>query len=538
MKTIYFNASVFTGHLPLCEAFAVENGQFTSAGSNEEILALQQPGDTVINLDGKFVCAGFIDSHMHLLNYGSAMTRCDLTVCTDSIASLQNGLRTFLSTHELPEGAWLTGRGWNQDYFTTGEGMPNRHDLDAVADDRPIMIVRCCGHCLIVNTYALRLLELDGTQLQPDGGHYDVDESGYPTGVFCDTAMSMIYTRVPAPSRAELKSMLRTASAALNSYGVTSCHTDDLCAFENLPWTEVIAAYDELIAENGLTVRVYEQSQFTTVEGLQSFFDAGYNTGVGSDMFRIGPLKLLGDGSLGARTAFLSKDYTDATGERGLAIFTQEEFDALIGLAHKNGMQVAIHAIGDGILDRILNAYERALTEKPCDDHRHGIVHVQITRPDQLERMRRMNLHAYIQSIFIDYDARIVHARVGERADTSYAFQSMKESGMHVSNGTDCPVEFPNAMRGIQCAVTRTPVNGSCPAYRPEEAMSVEEALQSYTAESAHAAFEEHIKGQIQPGMLADFVILSDNPFTVPADQLHTITAMQTYLGGECVYRQ
>lgn len=536
MKTLYVNGRVFTGQLPLQEAFAVENGLFCAVGSNHDILALRAADDAVVDLKGRFVCPGFIDSHMHLLNYGSAMTRCDLTVCTDSIASLQRGLREFLATHELAPGAWLGGRGWNQDYFTTGEGMPTRQDLDAVADDRPIVIVRCCGHCMVVNTYTLRLLGIDGTQPQPDGGHYDVDETGYPTGVFRDTAMSMIYPQIPAPTRAELKSMLLAAAAALNSYGVTSCHTDDLCAFENVPWTEVIAAYDELVAENALTVRVYEQSQFTTVSGLQEFLDAGYNTGVGTDMFRIGPLKLLGDGSLGARTAYLSSDYADAPGERGLAIFTQDEFDALIGLAHKSGMQVAIHAIGDGILDRILDAYEKAFDAHPRADHRSGIVHVQITRPDQLERMRQMNLHAYIQSIFIDYDARIVRARVGERADTSYAFHSMKASGMHVSNGTDCPVEFPNAMRGIECAVTRTPVDGSCPAYRPEEAMSVEEALQSYTSESAHASFEENVKGKIQPGMLADFTVLSADPFAVPVHELHTIVALETYLGGTQVY--
>ena len=537
MKTIYVNGNVFTGRLPLTEAFAVADGKFVAAGTNDELLTMKEADDTVIDLEGRFVCAGFIDSHMHLLNYGKAMTSCDLTKCTDSIASLKDGLRAFMSAHPPVEGGWLAGRGWNQDYFTDEIRMPNRHDLDEVTTEYPVMIVRCCGHAMTVNTRALELLGLDGTQPQPDGGHYDTEASGYPTGVFRDTAMSMIYTRVPAPSKAEIKQMLITASAALNGYGVTSCHTDDLCSFENVPWQTVIEAYHELESEGLMTVRVYEQSQFTDLPGLQSFLDAGYVTGKGSDMFRIGPLKLLGDGSLGARTAYLSSDYHDAPGSRGLAIFTQQQFDELIGCAHANGMQVAVHSIGDGVLDMILNSYEKAFGENPRDDHRSGIVHVQITRQDQLERMARLNLHEYVQSIFIDYDARIVHDRVGEdRAATSYAFHTLKEMGLHVSNGTDCPVEFPDAMRGIQCAVTRTPVDGSVPAYRPEEAMSVEEALLSYTAEGAHASFEENAKGQIQPGMLADFVVLDGNPFECAPEKLHSIRPVATYLGGKKVF--
>lgn len=537
-KTIFYNGQVFTGELPLLQAFAVEGDRFCFSGSNEEALALKGADDQLVDLEGQFVCPGFIDSHMHLLNFGKSMQNCDLMVCTDSLAALQDGMRSFIAQHQPAPGSWVGGRGWNQDYFSPATGIPTRHDLDAISTEHPICIVRCCGHCLVVNTKALELLGIDGSAPQPDGGHYNIDENGVPTGVFCDTAMSMVYTHLPAPTQEEIRQMILAGCARLNSYGVTACHSDDLCSIENIPWQDVIAAYKALEAEGKLTVRVYEQSQFTTVQGLDEFFAAGYNTGTGSQMFRIGPLKLLGDGSLGARTAYLSRDYADAPGERGIPIFTQEEFDALIARAHTNGMQVAIHAIGDGILDRILDAYERAFALCPPRDHRSGIVHAQITRPDQLERMKRLGLHAYAQTIFLDYDTHIVHARVGdELASSSYAFHTMKEMGMHVSNGTDCPVEMPIAMRGIQCAVTRAPLSGNVAPYRPEEAMSVEEALRSYTVEGAHAAFNEDLQGMIRPGMLADFTLLSDNPFDVPADQLGQITARSTYLGGKCVYQ-
>jgi predicted amidohydrolase YtcJ len=200
-------------------------------------------------------------------------------------------------------------------------------------------------------------------------------------------------------------------------------------------------------------------------------------------------------------------------------------------------MHAAIHAIGDGILDMILNAYEHAFAQYDRP-HRSGIVHVQLTREDQLARMKQLGMHAYAQTIFLDYDSHIVRARVGDQlANTSYAFRTMKEMGITVSNGTDSPVENPNPMRGLQCAVTRQPLDGSLPPYRPEECMTVEEALQTYTAEGAYASFEEDFKGQIAPGMAADFVILDGDPFSVQPAEIKDIRVLETYLGGRCVYR-
>ena len=531
MKHLFIGGKVFTGELPLLTAFAMEGDSFIAVGSDEEILALRQEGDILTDLAGRFVCAGFNDSHMHLLNYGYAMTCCDLMQHTSSIADLQEGLRSFIAEQLIAPGSWVRGRGWNQDYFTDNHGLPTRADLDAVSTEHPICIVRCCGHCLVVNSKAIEMLGLTDSAPQPEGGRYDL-----AAGLFEDSAMSMVYTRLPAPTREEMKAMLRTASAALNRFGVTSCQSDDLCAFENVDYEEVIAAYQELQQEGGLTVRVYQQAQLPTLEGLRGFLNKGYNTGWGSAMFRIGPLKLLGDGSLGARTAYLREGYADAPDQRGLAIYTQQQFDDMVFLAHSTGMQVAIHAIGDGILDRVLNAYEKAFAACPRGDHRSGVVHVQITRPEQLKRMQEMDLHAYVQSIFLDYDINIVESRVGkELAATSYAFHTMRDMGLHVSNGTDCPVEMPVALRGIQCAVTRCTLSGKGP-YRPEEAMTVAEALRSYTIESAHASFEENEKGRIAPGFLADFTVLDGDPFAVPADCIGSIQPLQTWLGGKQVY--
>ena len=538
MKTIYTDGRVFTGALPLQEAFIVEDGRFLAVGTTEDMLARREEDDTLVPLEGRFVCPGFNDSHMHLLNYGNTMEQCDLSgAATASLAAIQQAMQDFAKIRQPQENEWLLGRGWNQDYFSPATDIPVRQDLDAVSTEHPVCITRCCGHCLVVNTRALELLGIDENTPVPEGGAIDRDAQGRLTGVFRDTAMVLVLSRLPSPTKDDLKRMIRHACAALNSVGVTSCQTDDFCAFENITWQEVMAAFREVEAEGGLTVRVYEQSQFTDTAGLRAFLDAGLTTGSGSSMFRIGPLKMLGDGSLGARTAYLSVSYADAPGEKGIAIFTQEQFNEMIALANEHGMSAAIHAIGDGILDRVLNAYAYAFARHPRNDHRSGVVHVQLTRPDQLERMKQLGLHAYVQTIFIDYDSHIVRQRAGEElANTSYAFRTMREMGITVSGGTDCPVEKPDPMRGLQCAVTRQPLDGALPPYRPEEALSVEEALQIYTAGGAYASFEEDFKGQIKPGMAADFVILDQSPFEVPADGISSIRTVSTFLGGHKVY--
>ena len=301
--------------------------------------------------------------------------------------------------------------------------------------------------------------------------------------------------------------MIRAACKGLNSYGVTSSQSDDYCVFRNLPWHTVNEAYRELEASGELTVRVYEQANFTNVSGLSEFIAEGNKTGEGTDFFKIGPLKMLGDGALGAHTAFLSIPYADAPETCGIPVFTQETFDEMISFANKNNMQCAIHAIGDGCLDRVLSAIEKALAEKSRENHRHGIVHCQITRPDQLEKIAKLKLHVYAQSIFLDYDIQIVESRVGKKlADTSYSWKTLLNRGATVSNGTDCPVELPFALGGIQCAVTRRTLKGG-EAYLPQEAFSVKEALDSYTSAGAYSSFEESIKGKIESGMFADFVV-------------------------------
>ena len=517
---IFYNAKVYTGELPLAEAFAVEDGKITFVGSCADALKLD--GEH-IDLGGAFVCAGFNDSHLHLLNYGQTLTMAPLARHTASLSDMLDCL-----SRTKPDRGWILGRGWNQDLFTDVDRMPEKGDLDRVSTEYPVCAVRACGHALAVNSKALELLGITGATPSPAGGHIDFDR-----GLFFDNAMDMVLNAVPLPDLESIENYIRAACKALNRRGITSCHSDDYCVFRNLPWQTVNEAYRTLEKRGELTVRVREQVNLTTVPELMEFIETPHPA---SDRYSMGPLKLLGDGALGARTAYLSRPYADASDTRGLSVFTGEEFEALIECAHRHGMQTAVHCIGDACLDLVLDAMEKAQREFPRADTRHGIVHCQITREDQLRRMAEQKLHIYAQSIFLDYDIHIVKERVGEElASTSYAWKTLLYLGATVSNGSDCPVEAPDVMAGIQCAVTRRDLLDSEP-YRADQAFSVQEALDSFTKAGAYACFEENIKGRIAPGYLADFTVLKDDPFRTEPNRLKEIEVLQTWLAGQRVW--
>ena len=237
MKTIYYHGTVYTGALPLVQAFIVEDGRFTFAGTDAGALAQRHPGDELVDLGGQFVCSGFNDSHMHLVEYGYLLQMPQLAEHTGSLTEMLECMRAFLAGHPRQGDAWLIGRGWNQDLFSDTRRMPDRYDLDAVSTEVPVCAVRACGHCLVVNSRALQLLGVTAGTPQPAGGRIGM-AGGEPDGRFFDNAMDPVYAAIPAPGKDALKEMIRTACRALNAQGITSSQTDDYSIFRSIPWAE------------------------------------------------------------------------------------------------------------------------------------------------------------------------------------------------------------------------------------------------------------------------------------------------------------
>ena len=534
MIEYFHNGNIYAGRGRFVSSFAVENGVIIASG--EETTELDLTLAKSVDLEGAFVCAGFNDSHMHLLNYGQILNQAPLYEHTSSLEDVIDCLKSHLLRHPLEEGEWLCGRGWTQDLFVGDKRMPSKANLDAVSSVIPIMITRACGHCCILNSKALELCGITAETPQPEGGSIGT-ENGEPDGRLFDNAMELALARIPLPTEVRIKDMISAACIKLNSYGITSVQTDDYCVFREIDPVIINKAYRELADSGELTVRVYEQCNLLEVDQLERFMNECGKTGEGDNYFKIGPLKLLGDGALGSRTAHLTKPYL-GTEEYGFSLFSKEHMAELIDCAHSNGMQCAVHAIGDACLDEVLDAYEAALTVHPADDHRHGIVHCQVTRKDQLERIAKLCLHVYAQSVFLDFDNHIVSKLVDPGiANTSYNWKTLMDMGVTVSNGSDCPVELPDVMKGIECAVTRTSLDGTGP-YLPDQAFTDADALDSFTINGAIASFEEAHKGLIEKGHAADFVILDADPFVIDKNKLHEIKVAATYLGGKCVYER
>ncbi|MDO4741273.1 MAG: amidohydrolase family protein, partial [Eubacteriales bacterium] len=304
MIQLFHNGTIYAGEGVFCEAFAVENGKFIDAGKTAELLE-QYPDAPKTDLYGAFVCPGFHDSHMHMLGLGGLLAAVDLSGHTRSLADVLSATKGGLGS--VFGDGWLIGRGWNDDYFQDEHRFPNRHDLDEISRDVPIQITRACGHVCAVNSRALKLAGIDAGTPDPDGGAIDRDENGEPTGVLRETAMGLVSRMQPLPDYKKVKLFLSKAAKALNALGITAVQSDDFCTFSSLAFEAVLRAFSEMESEGSLSVRVYEQANLPTIEHLEKFLATGLRTGAGTDRFRIGPVKLLADGSLGAHTAALVK---------------------------------------------------------------------------------------------------------------------------------------------------------------------------------------------------------------------------------------
>lgn len=532
MRIHFIHGNIYQTEGRFVEALAIEGGVIVAAGTNDEIQSGGSP-DEIVNLQGRTVLPGLNDSHMHLASIGSLFRYCDVGPAR-SIDELVEIGRAFVEAH--PDFPVIYGRGWNHDYFIEGEHrMPDRHDLDRISTEVPIVLRRVCGHVATGNSLALERLGITA-ETRVDGGEIELDADGVPNGRFNENAIALLETVLPPLSlKQRVEDLLRGAQEAV-SFGITSVQSNDPYGDEATPMLE---ALHHVVANDLLPLRYSVQVNYDTPDELNEYIEREVNNGADYDerWFRRGVLKLFRDGSLGSRTAEMIDDYADDPDNRGVIVIPQDTLNALVVQANAAHIPVAVHAIGDGAVEAVLHAFEHAdlVGSNPI---RNGIIHCQITNQSQLDRIVERNISVYYQPIFLDYDLKILDARAGaDLGATSYAFGSMIRRGAHVSFGTDAPVESCNPFPNIACAVTRQTLDGFPEGgYAPEERISVEEAVDAYTRGSAWAEGTEEWKGALLPGFAADLTVIDRDIFSVPEEEIAGTVVLQTMIDGEWVY--
>lgn len=532
---VFYNATIITldPSKPRAEAMALVGGKIVAVGKNEGIKALACDQTEMHDLQGQVVVPGFNDSHMHLINLGQSMDGVDLTKAR-SVADMISLGQDFVA--ENPSHAWILGRGFNDETFDQ-KVLPTRFDLDQISQDKPVFFTRVCGHIAIASAKALELAGIDANMQDPPGGSVDRDpETGQSTGVLRENAIDLIRRLIPSPSVDDLKRVIRMASHKAASLGLTTVQSNDLHGTRTL--INRLEAYRQLSESGELPIRVELQSTMPTIDELKTYLEVKkIHPKLGSHV-TLGPLKLFSDGSLGGRTAALTFPYADDPTTSGMAIHKQEELNELVLLAAEANLQVAVHAIGDRAIDMVIDSYEQAKNKVSGWTARPRIIHAQITRPDQLQRMAKLGIVCDIQPIFVPTDLHFVETRVGtEAAQSTYAWKTMQDLGIHTAGGSDSPVESCNPLWGMHAAITRQDHNSyPTEGWHPKERLTGLEALALFTTGSAYAAQEEDIKGTLSPGKLADFVVLPKDPTQVEPEELLEMKATATYVGGQQVF--
>lgn len=532
--TLIRNANVYVQRGRFEEALVIVDGVIEFVGSNEAAAAAAPEGAAVWDAAGRTIVPGFNDSHQHLHNTGVALSDIRLLNVT-SIAEVKRIAREYIAERRPAPGSVLHGMGWNQDYFEDESRLLTRHDLDEISTEYPLVFERACGHMLTANTAALEMAGIGDDFVPPEGGDAGRDAEGHLNGVFAENARGPLLALFRNRSVEQNVEIIRTAMRHAAETGVTSVQTCDLRPGS---WQTMLAAYETVMADRPLT-RVYHQTSFQRLEDYREFLAAGHFMGEGTPMHRIGPLKLFADGSLGARTALMRRPYHDDPTTRGIATLTVDELQGLVNeaVAHRSG--VIVHAIGDAAVERVLDAYDSVCTngENPL---RHSVCHVQITDRPLVERFTKNGILAAVQPIFLHYDTKIVDDRVGsELAATSYAFGTMRRLGIHMSFGTDSPIEDMNPIDNLYCAVNRRRLDGNPEGgWHTEESLDICDAVDAYTTASAYAEFQEDVKGRLLPGYYADLVVLSENIFEMDPLELRSTRVDATMVAGEFVYER
>ena len=490
----------------------------------------------VLDLDGAVVAPGFHDAHNHMAWFGQSLDELDLRL--PSLEAVYDAVAA--RARDLPSDAWVVGAGYDENKLGA---HPDRDGLDRAAGGRRVWLRHTSGHMCVVSSALLDDLGLGGSAVEVPGGRVVVDGTGRPTGLLQEQAQHLVNDLVLPYPVAGLVDAIERAGQVYLSQGLTSVVEAGVGGGWIGRSPVEVAAYQEARAQGRLPLRVELMVAADALRPLQGHadddlglgLDLGIRTGLGDDRLRLGPVKIFSDGSLIGHTCALTDEFADTPGEKG---YLQDDADALrerILGAHRSGWRVAAHAIGDAAIDLVLDAYDEAQRRWPRDDVRHRIEHFGVSRPDQVARAAALGVVPVPQGRFVgEIGDGMLRALGPQRASWIYRYRSLLDAGIVAPASSDRPVVDGTPLKGIHDMVNRRTDSGQ--ECGPEEAISGLEALTAYTLGSAHASHQEHEKGTIAPGRLADLVVLDDDPATVSPRVIHDISVMRTFLGGEVVW--
>jgi predicted amidohydrolase YtcJ len=514
------NAVVYTVDetKPAANGFAVKDGKFLAVGG--DLKKHIGPNTKRLDAQGRAVIPGLIDAHVHLRSLGDMLETFDLRWVKTPAAVAQI---VKAAADKLPPGEWVQGRNWDQTNW--GGVFPTADDLSKVVNDRPVYLRRVDGHAGWANRKALELAGITKATQDPPGGQIIRDAAGNPTGVLIDRAMGLVTRKIPGLTDAAVKRRLKLAVDASAKLGLTGVHDAGIGIQER-------NAFRELQAAGQLPVRVYAMIGGTG-ELWQEYQKKAPEIG---PFLTVRSVKLYADGALGSRGAALWQPYTDDKSTSGLMVTTEETLMGQIEEVAATPFQVCTHAIGDKANRVVLDAYAKVLKGK--NDRRFRVEHSQVVSLPDFQKFVANSVVASMQATHATSDMRWAEKRLGpDRIAGAYAWRKYLQMGIPLANGSDFPVEDPNPLWGFYAAFTRQDHEGyPAGGWMPEQKLTREEALKSFTLTPAYAAFEEKQKGSITPGKLADFVILEKDIMKIAPKEVLTTKIMATYVGGREVY--
>ncbi|WP_409302184.1 amidohydrolase [Peribacillus sp. SCS-155] len=531
MGTLWHNGRIYTmsNENETVEAVYTDCGKIMDTGTLAYIKETYgEKIDQTADLKGNTMLPGLVDSHMHLVGHGERLLRLDLS----GMKSREEVLAAVKEKCTLtPIGEWIVAEGWNENEWSHSELILLR-ELDEISPYNPVILKRICRHALVANTQALAESGISEDVIQPSGGVIGRYEDGDLNGVFKeDPAMELVTANLPGITQGYVERALRTAIKDSWSLGLTGCHTEDLHYYNG--FTPVYNAFRKVIEEEGMTLRANLLVHHEVIDDMQS---EGFSYGSGSEFIRFDAMKVFADGSLGGNTALLSQPYKDKPQTQGVAIFSQEELDALVEKARRFDMPVAVHAIGDLAFEYVLNSIEKFPPKKGLTDR---LIHAQIVRKDLLDRAKVLPVIFDIQPGFVPSDFPWVTSKVDKQLlINSYAWKTYLEMGIVCAGGSDAPIEQLNPLLGIHAAVTRMKPEGEDnTVYGESERLSMFEAVSLYTTGSAGAILEQKTRGQIAKGFDADFTILDTDIFRNSAEKLLEANVAMTVIAGKSVFQ-